>query len=260
MPEAAWIRGRIVESQLREGAALVLEVGGRSLRHPLESAADGTFVVPVAVRGDSVALEIVDREGVALLSRMTDIRPEESCDLGEIQAGIVRHFRASVVDDRGVPVPDPHVSIWDASERTLDFVNGDENGIFPIATLPARPGTVGIAVDEDDIFRSFPCADLSRLDGSVFVVHALVHLHGELSRISGGPVGRTEIQACDERPDDDRYEQTETMSDRSGRFTLDLIPGRMRLFARPLGALEWVAGPEIDILPGRPASIDWVLK
>jgi hypothetical protein len=260
MPQPAEIRGRIAEGDGREGATLVLAVGESTWTYSLRLAADGSFVIPVAVVGDAIPVQLADGQGVTSSSTAIDLRPGQIYDLGDLDGKVERHFRATVVDDLGVPIPDAFLSVLNVEEGFLYSAPGDENGAVPLPTLPAIAGSVGIALTENESYRTIPCENLSHLDGSVFVIHAVVHLDGKVGRVGGGSAGRTEVQAWSGCENYDRYERLEALSDRSGHFTLDLIPGRVRLFARPFGALEWVAGPEIDIRPGEPAAIDWVLE
>ncbi len=260
MPEPAEIRGHIEEVQAGTGLALILTINNRSFEHGVEARADGSFTVLTAVLGKAVRVEFVDEGGVTSFCREVELRAGQSCDLGDLRVERARHFHAMVVDERGTPVPEPEVAVWDASERIVYFVTGDVNGGIPLPMLPGRAGTIGIALEQDDIYRTFPCEDLSRLDGSVFVVHDLVHLEGQLSRVAGAWSGRAEVQAVGHTEDYDRNEKPETMSDRAGHFSLDLIPGRVQLFIRPFGALEWIAGPEILVPAGETTSLDWVVE
>ncbi len=259
MPEPARLSGRIAGSGAAEQVVLSLRNPDETFLHLLAPAADGAFSLLTGVLGDSILLDVIDVSGGSWLSSQVELLPRGALDLGTLQASTTARPGGVVVDDLGKAIAHCNVMILDEGDRLLYEAVSDADGGLPLPLLPAVRGRIELLEDEG-IWHTIPCADLSRIDGDDFVLHSLVRLEGQLTREGEGRLGRAELLAVHVDGGGAGSEDRKKMSDPEGRFTFDLLPGRIQLFAKPFGALEWVAGPEIDLQPREPASVEFSLR
>jgi hypothetical protein len=247
-PPPARIVGRLTGIPSAERVAMSLRIGEECFEQAVEHGADGSFAVSTGVLGEAVLLDLVGESSGTWYSAPVSLRAGASLELGALTAKAGDRRRAVVREDGGAIVPHCNVTIWDGHDRLLYESLCNEDGSLVLPFLPAVSGRIEITRDED-AWQTIPCEDLSRIDTAAFVLHSLVEVSGRLSRAGESWVGRAEVLAVHADGGGAGDELSKTMSDPGGRFSLALTPGRVRLFAKPFGSLEWIAGPEVLVEP-----------